>query len=242
MASRDADEQHLFQVVSAGLRSWLAKARDAVMAPFRQHHVMPEPLGIKQTQGAWTSEVDTILTEIGKISMGAWMEATDVPPVSRHAFVMATLAQTRNHLVAIPDEVYHLIFAELTDGVNAGESLDRVAARVDRILDWTGSENWPNRARVIAQTETTRAYGAGTLAAGQETARVTGRQLGKRWDTEQDPRVRLTHRDVDGTVLPLSEPFMVGGFPMQAPGDPIAPADEVCGCRCRLAIVDVGRA
>lgn len=208
------------------------------MKPFQQFKVMPAPTGVYQTQGVWNSEVDTILTHIGQISLAAWSEASDVPPVSRHAFIMATLAKSRNFLVGIPDEVYHLVFAEIADGVNAGESVDQIAARVDHVLDWSGSQNWPGRARNIAQTETTRAYGAGTLAAGMEQSRVTGRPLGKRWDSEHDSRVRETHRGANGQVRDLDAPFDVGGFPMMMPGDPMAPADEVCGCRCRMAIVD----
>ncbi len=238
MASRDENEQSLFRTVESALRSWLDKARAAVMRPYRQFKAMPAPTGVSQVQGAWDGEVDTILTHIGRISLAAWSEASDVPPVSRHAFIMATLAQSKNFLVRIPDEVYHLVFAEITDGVNAGESVDQIAARVDHVLDWSGSENWPGRARNIAQTETTRAYGAGTLAAGMEQARVTGKALAKRWDSHHDPRVRDTHKAVDGDVQPLDSPFDVGGIPMMMPGDPIAPADEVCGCRCRLAIVD----
>jgi hypothetical protein len=238
MPTRDENERSLFAVVEGSLRSWLAKAREAVMKPFHQFRTLPSPTGVLMTQPAWTREVDTILTKIGQISMAAWSEATDVPPVSRHAFVMAQLAFTQNFLARIPDEVYHLVFAEIADGTNAGETVDQIAHRVDLVLDWSGSQNWPNRARVIAQTETTRAYGVGTLAAGLEQSRVTGKLLGKRWDSRDDPRVRSTHRAVDGQVQDLSAPFMVGDFPMMMPGDPIAPADEVCGCRCAIAIVD----
>lgn len=238
MASRDEHERSLLRVVEQSLRSWLDKARAAVMKPFHDFKVLPSPTGVSQVRGIWDREVDTILTHIGQISLAAWSEATDVPPVSRHAFIMASLAQTKNFLVGIPTEVYHLVFAEITDGVNAGATVDQIAARVDHVLDWSGSENWPGRARNIAQTETTRAYGAGTLAAGMEQARVTSKQLGKRWDSEHDARVRPSHRAANGQVRDLIAPFDVGGIPMMMPGDPMAPADEVCGCRCRMAIVD----
>jgi hypothetical protein len=237
MPRRD-DEEHLYNVVSGAFRSWLRKARDVVMAPWRQYKIQPDPSAIYGTQGDWNAELETILTVIGQISMHAWSEATDVPPVSRHSFVVASLAQTENLLVRIPDEVYNLVFAEITDAVNGGESMGQVAERVDRVLTYTDSERWPNRSRVIAQTETTRAYGAGTLAAGMEMSRVTGRLLRKRWDTRDDSRVRSPHREVDGEVRDLSMPFYVDGFPMQFPGDPIAPADLVCGCRCDLHILN----
>lgn len=208
------------------------------MAPFRSWGGMPDATGVFQSQNEWNT--DTILTTIGQIAMSAWSEATDVPPVSRHSFVMAQLAQTQNFLVRIPDEVYNLVFAEITDGVNAGESIPAIAARVDRCLATTGSERWANRARVIATTENTRARGAGTLAAGLEQSRVTGRLLRKRWRNTGDNRVRSDHAHVDPAPIPLYQPFLVGGFPMLMPGDPTAPPEEVVNCRCDLVIVNEG--
>lgn len=237
---RREDEDHLEGVVAGALRRWLGRVRAAVMAPWRQFKMQPDPTAIYSTQGQWDGEVDTILTTIGQIAMNAWSQATDVPPVSRHSFVMAQLAETQNFLVRIPDEVYNLVFAEITDGVNGGEAKEQIADRVDHVLDYTDSERWPNRARVIAQTETTRAYGAGTLAAGLEQSRVTGRLLRKRWDTEHDSRVRASHREVDGEVRDLGMPFYVDDIPMQFPGDPVAPPELVCGCRCDLMILNEG--
>lgn len=238
--SRNEDEESVYRAALVGLQRWLGKARDAVMRPWFQYKMQPDPTAIFATQDAWNREVETILTVLGRISMHAWSLATDVPPVSRHAFVMSQLAQTQNFLVRMPDEIYNLIFAELTDGTNAGESLEQLARRIDNLLSWTGSENWPGRARNIAVTETTRAYGAGTLAAGMEQSRVTGKRLAKQWLTEADVSVRPSHRAVDHDIQPLSGMFMVGGFPLLFPGDPAGPADEVCGCRCDLVIVDEG--
>lgn len=238
MPSRDENENQLAGTVGSSLRRWLTRARDAVMAPFRNSGLMPDPDAVFATQPAWDSEVETILTHIGRIAMDAWSSASDVPPVSRHSFVMAQLAMTQNFLVRIPDEVYNLVFAEIVDGVNAGESVPQVAARVDRVLTYTGSERWSGRARTIAQTETTRAYGAGTLAAGLEQSRVTGRLLRKRWDATRDNRVRAGHREVDGDTVQLGMPFYVDGFALMFPGDPVGPPETVINCRCDLMILN----
>jgi uncharacterized protein with gpF-like domain len=200
--------------------------------------MQPDPTAVFRVQDSWNSEVDSIMSVIGAITMDAWSEATDVPPVSRHAFVMSQLAMTQNFLARIPDEVYNLAFAEIADAVNGGADVEQVAERVDRVLDYTESERWPNRARVIAQTEVTRAYGAGTLAAGMEQSRLTGRMLQKRWDTERDQRVREAHRAVDGQVLDLAYPFYVDGFPLMFPGDPMGPPETVINCRCDLRILN----
>lgn len=236
--SRREDEDDVRNTVGDAFRRWLGRAREAVLRPWVQHRVQPDPTAIYGTQSDWDAELGTILTVLGRISLNAWADATDVPPVSRHTFVMASLAQTENLLVRIPDEVYNLVFAEITDSINGGESTEQLALRVDRLLTYTDSERWPNRARVIAQTETTRAYGAGTLAAGMEMSRVTGRMLRKRWDSEKDRRVRESHREVDGEVRDLSMPFYVDGFPLMFPGDPMGPPETVINCRCDLRILN----
>jgi hypothetical protein len=235
---RDSDEQHLAGVVGQALRRWLAKAKDAVMAPWRQYRTQPDPSRVYRVQSDWVTEMDSILTVIGRITMNAWSQASDVAPVSRHAFVMAQLAQTENFLVRIPDEVANLIFAEITDAVNGGADTDEVAQRVERVLSYTASERWPARARTIAQTETTRAYGAGTLAAGVEQSRLSGRVLQKRWDTRDDSRVRGSHREVDGRVIDVMYPFYVDGWPLMFPGDPSGPPESVINCRCSLTILN----
>jgi hypothetical protein len=235
--SRISDEQGLLGVVTSTLKSWLSKVREQVMKPWNDYGGSPDPTGVYRVP--W--ETETILTELGKISMSAWSQATDVPPVSRHAFVMSQLAQTQNFLVRIPDETADLVFAAITDTVNAGGDTQAVAKAVDGVLTWTNSEYWPHRARVIAVTETTRAYGAGTLAAGMEQSRVTGKLLRKRWLDEADSRVRATHRAVTRDPIPLTAMFRVGSDLMLYPADPMATVDEVAGCRCDLEIVDGGR-
>lgn len=235
---RRQDEDRLTGVVGQALSRWLGRVRDRVMEPWRRFGLQPDPNGVYLEQGAWDTEVDSIMTTIGRIAENAWSEAVDVPPVSRHAFVMAQLAMTENFLVQIPDEVYELVFAEITDAVNGGEDVDGIARRVDRVLLYSGSERWPGRARTIAQTETTRAYGAGTLAGGLEQARLTGRLLRKRWDSRDDSRVRVSHAQVDGDVLDLGMPFYVDGVPLMFPGDPMGPPETVINCRCDLTIVN----
>lgn len=58
----------------------------------------------------------------------------------------------------------------------------------------------------------------------------------KGWLSMRDRRVRDTHREVDGTVLPIEEPFEVGGYLMMTPKDDSmgAPDEEIANCRCSL--------
>jgi len=240
MASRDQDEKELEGVVAGKLRGWLAKARDAVLAPFRSFKGTPDASAVYGLQPDWNDDVQTILTTIGKIALDAWSQATDVPPVSRHAFIMAHLADTENLLVRIPNEVANLVFAEITDAMNAGKDTQGIADAVDKVLSWTASERWPGRAKTIAITEATRARAAGTVAAGTEQARVTGRQLTKTWHSHHDEKVRMGHLGADNQRVPLWSPFLVGGEYLQFPGDPTGKPDNVINCRCDITIGDSG--
>lgn len=54
------------------------------------------------------------------------------------------------------------------------------------------------------------------------------------WQSMEDAKVRPTHAEINGTIINKGEYFIVGGFPMRFPGDPLAPAKETSNCRCVL--------
>jgi uncharacterized protein with gpF-like domain len=54
----------------------------------------------------------------------------------------------------------------------------------------------------------------------------------KQWLAVEDARTRPAHAAADGQQQNVGTPFLVGGITMQHPGDPTAPPDEVCNCRC----------
>lgn len=58
----------------------------------------------------------------------------------------------------------------------------------------------------------------------------------KQWITMKDERVRPTHAEVDDLVVPIGQPFIVGGYPMEYPRDDSlgAPVSEIAGCRCSV--------
>ena len=64
-------------------------------------------------------------------------------------------------------------------------------------------------------------------------AELTGQDL--RWVTMGDHRVRSSHRAAQGQTVAYDTWFQVGGIPMEYPGDPAAPDDEVINCRCAVS-------
>lgn len=236
MASREA-EDNVYQAAKTGLTRWLARAKSAAMEPFRRFQAQPDPNGILSVQPVWQVEVDRIVASLTPTLKEGWAAAHlpgNYDP--QDPFIKANLALTRNLLARIPDEIHSLVIRQILEGVNAGETTDQIAARVDDVLTYTGSENWNARAKLIAQTESVRHFSSSLLAHGLLVEREDRIPLVKEWQTQTDGRERLAHRDADHQKRPLSQPFDVGGFPLLFPGDPEGPANLICGCRCFLTL------
>ena len=90
-------------------------------------------------------------------------------------------------------------------------------------------EKW--RAQTIARTEVLTASNEGSMRG----AKATGLPMAKTWLTRLDGRERNSHRAMNGTEIPINEPFIFDNAEMQKPGDMGAPAEEVVNCRCVLA-------
>ena len=237
---QDGEETRLSALVMQVLTRWLKRALDAILAGFRRFGITPDPHAIYSVQPEWDKIVEgTILPELMPAARLGWEDVlpdSDSSLVSTDSYVHGALGMSRNLLVRIPEEVYNLVFAEITDGVNDGEGVRDIAARIEAVLDVTGSERWPGRAKTIAVTEVNRAANAGAYAAGLQAERDEGIRMVKRWLTSHDSRVREEHRDVDGQERPMGQPFMVDGFPLMIPGDPSGPPHLVVWCRCSLLI------
>lgn len=124
----------------------------------------------------------------------------------------------------------------LADAAQSGISFD------DIVRELTGnSELSTMRARRIARTETvTAANGAAII-----NAKESGLKMNKEWIAIEDKRTRHSHRNVDGNIVGIDEPFKVGDSYMQQPGVRTqpngleVPASEVVNCRCTISFLPV---
>lgn len=119
----------------------------------------------------------------------------------------------------------------ITEGESDGIALDDLIDNVEEAADKGG--NW---LRLGARTIGT-ALAARSVLEQARTLGVTHTQ----WISRRDERVRLSHRRADGQVRPIGEPFDVGGFALEYPGDPSGlpeTAQQVHGCRCGLLLAD----
>lgn len=141
---------------------------------------------------------------------------------------IAAALQTRSSALAqtVNATTLQQIQDAITNGLAAGDNMGQLTAAIETVFD----DAEKTRAPLIARTE---AIGAlNTAADAHATALGPDVVAGKEWIATQDDRTRVAHREADRQVRAVGVPFTVGGFPMQHPGDPSAPPDEVCNCRC----------
>jgi len=222
--------------ILAILIRWVKGIAKKVMFPWTEWGMLPDPGGVYSDNDDWFRSVETVIDSLERRPVReGWNSVPDTTPYTPTQFIQQHLAQVRNLLRRIPDEVFAEIRDEIAKGTANGDSTQTIAERINTILD-TNGQNWKNRANVIAVTEVNGAHNAGWFASAQRAQRDLGTPMTKRWVASHDSHVRPTHKEADGQVRPLLEPFLVGTWPMQYPGDKAGPPEEVINCRCTAVL------
>ncbi|MEP9408557.1 phage minor head protein [Peribacillus frigoritolerans] len=118
------------------------------------------------------------------------------------------------------------VIMNLWDLVYEGQySIDKAAESL--MNEFAFSEN---RARTIARTEIITAGRSGQYFADVQSGMV----IGKKWMAAQQERTRDAHREADGQVVAIDEPFIVDGEELMFPGDNSrgASGKNCINCRC----------
>lgn len=123
------------------------------------------------------------------------------------------------------------IRAELSRSVANGSSWNEVAVKIARGMNNPFDKAYRS-ALLIARTEGHRIQQSATLDA-QYAAKEKGADIVKQWDSTLDNNTRPHHRQLDGQIRELDEPFEVDGMTADAPGH-FGKAKEDCNCRCCL--------
>lgn len=122
-----------------------------------------------------------------------------------------------------------LMSSAITQGILQGETIPQIARR---IMEKTGESSYKSAVR-NARTAYTGAQNAGRIE-GLHQAQRLGIEVKKKWRATLDYRTRDTHRDLDGQIRNVDEPFSVDGDEIDFPGDPKAKPALVYNCRCAL--------
>lgn len=209
------------------------------MRPALVASVPPDPFGID----TWSTTVDEALEPVGAEIFGVIErdvarfftrlagEKANLPPIDlRHR-----LDRMLGHMVGLGQETSDRLGRTLTEGVNLGEGIDKLADRVQRAFDSSQA-----RAEAIARTETVSASNGGFHDMG-EAINAAGITVEKRWIATHDERTRPTHVEADGQKVPMESSFIVGGCELRYPADPNSMcASEVVSCRCFHVLEEPG--
>lgn len=114
---------------------------------------------------------------------------------------------------------------QITQGILQGESIPKIAKRLEKVTDMDRSAAIRN-----ARTATTGAQNIGRVDS-YKRAKEMGIGLRQEWLATLDGRTRHSHRQMDGVKVEVGEKFPNG---CRFPGDPQGPAEEVYNCRCTL--------
>lgn len=191
-------------------------------------------------QDMLSPQVDDVLQEgaalvvDGLLEIYGLTERDQIPPVSNF-YADEYLQQAHNRMVGVGENVWKGIKRELLAGMEAGEGISELSARLEDYARLSDS-----RARTVARTEVISSANAGSylqmVAAGIEGTT-------KEWLATDDHRTRTSHEHADDQAVPLLGEFQVemysageltGTEPMEFPGDPVATPANVINCRCSM--------
>lgn len=212
----------------------------------------------KQYQEAMKKQIDTVLNELNSKSftsiadylgecyetgfIGALydLQGQGIPlcfPINQEEVVKALQVDSKisqGLYQRMGEDTEHLkksIKAELSRGISNGSSWNAIAGKIASGMNSPFTKAY-NRAIGIARTEGHRVQQESTLHC-QQRAKAKGADVLKQWDSTLDGVTRPTHRELDGQIKEVDEPFEVAGMKAMYPGAFGNPAED-CNCRCCL--------
>lgn len=168
---------------------------------------------------------------IGTMYDLAGQGVTVIAPIDQNAAVKAVLTDSK-----LKEDLYEslgydvaklkkTISAEISRGIASGLTYEDIARNI------RNASGVPlARANNIVRTDGHRIQQASTDDA-RHVAKSKGADVVKQWDSTLDGKTRDTHRELDGQIREVDEPFEVDGKEAQFPGD-FGEAEEDCKCRC----------
>lgn len=125
------------------------------------------------------------------------------------------------------DKLKRNIATTLSRGISTGMQYVEIAGRLQKY-----HQIGFNNAMRIVRTEGHRIQIQSALDA-QKAAKAQGCEIVKQWDSTLDGRTRPHHRQLDGQIREVEEPFEVNGMHADGPGLFGRPGED-CNCRCAV--------
>ena len=164
--------------------------------------------------------VDGILRRLGM--------SFDVRSIIAQQILNGLAARSEGILEGIRTPVARIVANSWLNGLSVPQTADAIMEGVDGLAGWQATQ--------LARNDLVgMSNGGSLLAAKMVNAKFPGAAGSyKQWLATEDERTRPTHNEAHGQRVPLETPFVVGGAPLDYPGDPRGPDQEVINCRCTL--------
>lgn len=186
----------------------------------------------------WTAETSgearATLTEAAGLAFARIADEFDIElPFSTSTEFVVQLIQARADRLAheVTDTTWRGVKAALAEGVLAGESIAKLADRIEHLFTVT----WDGRAETVARTEVIGAFNEATWTSYAQ----LGEDIvaGMEWISTRDNRTRDAHRAADGQIAEVGGTFQVGSDRLRFPGDPAGSASNTVRCRCTISAI-----
>ncbi len=251
-----ADKAAYFSSLETQRQGWEATAQEKLQNYFKQekelvHHAIDQAaipasaidrveLAIKQLQPHLTDVISGIWQDVASANGTAVAKQLKSKNNSHSQYqrkygseffstqmIQYLLGIAENKAIGITQTVLNKIQVALANGVEGGESIQQLAARIDALYL---EQVIPYQSQAIAATEVCSASNWGSMQAAQQ----SGLSLNKEWLATGDNHTRPWHVAADGQTVGMDEPFEVMGEELQFPGDPNGSSANVVRCRCTL--------
>lgn len=126
-------------------------------------------------------------------------------------------------------DIYELrkaVNRQFITGIMKGERPDELIARLSKVTELKLSD-----ITRIARTQTTRLENMARLDA-YGVGKNMGYRMVKQWVCVHDKKTREAHKNANGQIVGIDEPFIVDGEELMHPGDQAGSAGNVINCRC----------
>lgn len=188
-----------------------------------------------QMAGIYALNLNAVNTTIGNIIKEYSFKPADLRMIKRLATENPNLLPLKKvNTKKVVRWAGSKINKELTQGIIQGESIPKIAKRLERV---TGMES--RYAVTNARTMCTSAENKARLD-GMEDAQEQGVILIKEWSAVNDRRTRDWHADLDGETAEIDEPFENEYGKIMYPGDPDAEPANIYNCRCSIETRIIG--
>lgn len=187
---------------------------------------------LRVSQQKWAQIVEQLFTRGAERALAVSAADLGLNYQSLHPHVVQ---YAKSHAGELVTDIADTTRKAVSNAIARGLADDLAVPEIARLVSQAGAFG-PARAKLIAQTESTRAAEGAPVKALQALASATGRRFVKRWSGELDDRERDAHIAIEGETRPIDEPFSNG---LQFPGDPDGDASETVNCRCALILSEV---